>query len=36
MRLSKSGCISYGIGDDSSNIYDAAVHMGENLHFMYG
>ena len=36
MRLSKSGCVSYGIGDDSSNRYDAAVHMGEKLHLMYG
>ena len=35
IRLSKSGWVSYGIGDTPGNGYGAAVHIGEKLHYMY-
>ena len=35
-RLSKSGWVSYGIGDASGNGYGAAVHLKDRLSYRYG
>ena len=36
VRVKNSGFVHYGIGDVSGNGYEAAIHIGGNLHFLYG
>ena len=36
VRVKNSDFVHYGIGDASGNGYETAIHIGGNLHFLYG